>query len=89
MYQVGIQEKTTFIQFTSNAPDVRSAVMRVPAIIQLFLVFFAFGIVYYHWQSRMQTPVMQPVRPTQRVREDVEMDLDLDLETEALYDGRP
>jgi hypothetical protein len=64
--------------------------MRIPAIIQLLLVFFAFGMVYCHWQSRMQTPVMQPARPTRSLgREEDDVEMDVETETQPLYDRRP
>lgn len=45
--QVGIQEKCTFIQLIQK-PSVYSGVIRLPAVLQLFLAFTAMAVLYHH-----------------------------------------
>lgn len=47
---VGIQEKTTFVQLMAK-PAVSAAVMRLPACIGLFIVFYAMVVLFHHAPS--------------------------------------
>lgn len=45
--QVGIQEKTTFVQ-TSQKPSLFAAVMKLPATLNLLLALTTMAVLYHH-----------------------------------------
>jgi len=69
---VGIQEKQTFIQAFSKPASVHSAIMALPAAIQLLLLITALAVMYHH--APQAAPAHQPAHQSWRQQQGMEVE---------------